>query len=512
LKVQTVEELGIAIETEAPIPKLIDQILDLQTTYAKEPALPQNIERLQLLQKLRDLLVIDCNPQFGKPPHVYTILGDFSRGVGGAPRVGWCRLADPIRSPSAQRGMYVVLLFAEGGESCFLSINQGTENISRQILRSRVELMRGLIGTENLSKMELAIDLKTGPGRGRNYENGHVCGFKYSKDSLPSQEALIADVNQLLQLLATLYDNEETIMSINRTQDDSVDNSETDAKMEHLAKALNWTVQRTSEIVKSLKGSKKQIILGGPPGTGKTHSAEILAEFFVKDSSHVKIVQFHPSYGYEDFMEGLRPVAIPAGGFEFRRVPGVIPTLASLIDGDSDGPGDGETRVLIIDEINRANISRVFGELMYLLEYRNKSIQLMLADEEFSLPENLIIIGTMNTADRSTRSLDIAMRRRFRFFELLPDVGILKKFYNGEPKNELSDELFTGFESLNKKLLSDLDKHFTIGHSYFMTDTINKAQMRNIWDQEIFPLIEEYFFDQEDRISEYSINTFWPSV
>ena len=149
---------------------------------------------------------------------------------------------------------------------------------------------------------------------------------------------------------------------------------------------------------------------------------------------------------------------------------------------------------------------------MYLLEYRNKSIQLMLADEEFSLPENLIIIGTMNTADRSTRSLDIAMRRRFSFFELLPDVDVLKKFYKSGPKNELGDELFTGFENLNKKLLGDLDKHFTIGHSYFMTDTMNKAQMRNTWSQEIFPLIEEYFFDQEDRISDYSLNAFWPSV
>jgi len=492
--------------------EVINQIMDLQTTYAKDSALPQNIERLQLLQKLRSLLVADCDSRFGQHPHVYTTFGDFSRGVGGAPRVGWCRLADPIRSPSAQRGIYIVLLFSEGGESCFLSINQGTENINHRVLKSRVDLMRKMIGTENLSKMELAIDLKTGPGRGRNYERGHVCGFKYLKDSLPTQEALIADINQLLQLLATLYDNEETIMSTNEAQDDSVDNAETDGKMEQLAKALNWPVQRTSEIVQSLKGSKKQIILGGPPGTGKTYSAEILAEFFVKDSSHVKIVQFHPSYGYEDFMEGLRPVAIPAGGFEFKRVPGVIPTLASLIDGDNNEPGDGETRVLIIDEINRANISRVFGELMYLLEYRNKSIQLMLANEEFSLPENLIIIGTMNTADRSTRSLDIAMRRRFSFFELLPDVEILKKFYKNGMKNELGDELFTGFENLNKKLLGDLDKHFTIGHSYFMTDTMNKAQMRNTWSQEIFPLIEEYFFDQEDRISDYSLNAFWPSV
>lgn len=494
---------------------ILGKIMDCQNQYDPDALHPNNVERLNFLSTLSQVVLQSIGPTFGSSSSPHSLYSDISRGVGGSPKIAWCRFTDEHRSKSAQRGLYVVLLFSEGGETCFLSLNQGTDGIEgrvRNLLETRVSRAHQILGSSALAGLELEIDLNTSVQRGKNYEHGHVCGFKYLKDSLPTQEALIADINQLLQLLATLYDNEETIMSTNEAHDDSVVNSETNGKMEQLAKALNWPVQRTSEIVQSLKGSKKQIILGGPPGTGKTYSAEILAEFFVKDSSHVKIVQFHPSYGYEDFMEGLRPVAIPAGGFEFKRVPGVIPTLASLIDGDNNEPGDGETRVLIIDEINRANISRVFGELMYLLEYRDKSIQLMLANEEFSLPENLIIIGTMNTADRSTRSLDIAMRRRFSFFELLPDVEILKKFYKNGMNNELGDELFTGFENLNKKLLGDLDKHFTIGHSYFMADTMNKAQMKNTWSQEIFPLIEEYFFDQEDRISDYSLNAFWPSV
>lgn len=148
-----------------------------------------------------------------------------------------------------------------------------------------------------------------------------------------------------------------------------------------------------------------------------------------------------------------------------------------------------------------------------MLEYRNKEIRLMLDSEKFSLPSNLIIIGTMNTADRSTRSLDIAMRRRFSFFELLPDVEILKKFYNsGLNTNKLGHELFSGFESLNSKLRSDLDKHFMVGHSYFMRSEMDSQALEMIWNQEIFPLIEEYFFDNDDRTSEYSINSFWPSV
>jgi 5-methylcytosine-specific restriction protein B len=190
-----------------------------------------------------------------------------------------------------------------------------------------------------------------------------------------------------------------------------------------------------------------------------------------------------------------------------------VPRISAQIDGDDEVEGDDHARVLIIDEINRANIARVFGELMYLLEYRNKSIRLMLEDKKFSLPSNLIIIGTMNTADRSTRSLDIAMRRRFSFFELLPDVEILRKFYNSdEHTNELGQELFDGFESLNNKLRSDLDKHFMVGHSYFMENHMDAKKIKTIWRQEVFPLIEEYFFDNDDRTAEYSINSFWPSV
>jgi 5-methylcytosine-specific restriction enzyme B len=105
------------------------------------------------------------------------------------------------------------------------------------------------------------------------------------------------------------------------------------------------------------------------------------------------------------------------------------------------------------------------------------------------------------------------MRRRFSFFELLPDVEILRKFYNSdEHTNELGQELFDGFESLNNKLRSDLDKHFMVGHSYFMENHMDAKKIKTIWRQEVFPLIEEYFFDNDDRTAEYSINSFWPSV
>ena len=121
----------------------------------------------------------------------------------------------------------------------------------------------------------------------------------------------------------------------------------------------------------------------------------------------------------------------------------------------------------------------------------------------------------MNTADRSTRSLDIAMRRRFRFFELLPDVEVLNKVYSlpaSVCKNEIGPELFSGFEKLNTTLRNDLDKYHMIGHSFFIAKHFTKERLKDVWSQEIFPLIEEYFFDDEDKTAEYALKKFWPSV
>ena len=320
---------------------------------------------------------------------------------------------------------------------------------------------------------------------------------------------MVSDSIHLLSLLAHLYQH-NTELAKKRSNPDRKElmENEIDA-MTKLSIQLNWSIERTQEVIDALRGDKSQIILGGPPGTGKTFAAQKIAEFFAEDEEHIKLVQFHPSYGYEDFVEGLRPVALPNGGFEFKRVAGVIPTLSNLIE------NDGETRVLIIDEMNRANIARVFGELMFLLEYRDKSIQLMIDNRNFSLPSNLIIIGTMNTVDRSARSLDIAMRRRFRFFQLSPDVEFLTKIYSSPDSsfiNDLGPELFSGFEKLNETLRNDLDRHHTIGHSFFIEKHLTKEKLKNVWVQEIFPLIEEYFFDDDDKTAEYSLKIFWPSV
>ena len=145
---------------------------------------------------------------------------------------------------------------------------------------------------------------------------------------------------------------------------------------------------------------------------------------------------------------------------------------------------------------------------MYLLEYRDSSIKLMYHGE-FSLPGNLYVIGTMNSADRSIKNIDLALRRRFDFFEVAPDVSVLRGHYK-QRRNDLGEKLFDGFERLNAQIASDmLDRHHGIGHSYFMKTEMTVQALRSIWELQIAPLIEDYLFDRANPLDGYSFDSFW---
>lgn len=251
---------------------------------------------------------------------------------------------------------------------------------------------------------------------------------------------------------------------------------------------------------------KKNIILQGAPGVGKTFVAKRIAFSMmgVKDVERVMMVQFHQSYSYEDFIMGFRP---STDGFELKRGAFYNFCKKAEIDGDND-------YFFIIDEINRGNLSKIFGELFMLIENdkRGVSLQLLYSDEKFSVPKNIYIIGMMNTADRSLAMLDYALRRRFAFFEIKPGFttdGF--RVYRMSLENEKFDKLIACVESLNNVISNDesLGDGFCIGHSYFcnlLPDTINDQILSGIVEYELIPLLKEYWFDEPTKVKDWSSN------
>lgn len=250
--------------------------------------------------------------------------------------------------------------------------------------------------------------------------------------------------------------------------------------------------------------TKHQVIFQGPPGTGKTRECKKIANYFINgdyesddfekviDSDQAELIQFHSSYSYEDFVRGI--VAKPNGnGISYETEDKTLLNIANKAANDHENP-----YILIIDEINRANLSAVLGELIYALEYRGECVKSMYPEHkdndnyEISLPENLYILGTMNTADYSTGNIDYAIRRRFGFISKTPD------------KSVLSGEAFELFESVEGLFRNHLSPEFSkddvmIGHSYFIAEDENgnedSDKLKTKLEYEIKPILYEYAKD-----------------
>lgn len=259
---------------------------------------------------------------------------------------------------------------------------------------------------------------------------------------------------------------------------------------------LNEVYMSASDLqkLKALIKKKQNIILQGAPGVGKTFTAERLAYTLMGeiDKQRVEMVQFHQNYSYEDFILGYKPNA--DGGFELKH--GVFYKFCKKALNTPD-----KDFFFIIDEINRGNLSKIFGELLMLIEnsYRGKEIKLAYTDELFTVPKNLYIIGMMNTADRSLAMIDYALRRRFSFFEMYPGFATEGfKSYQLSLGNEKLDKLIQGIQTLNEAISSDdsLGNGFCIGHSYFCNQTeFSMEWLENVVEYDIEPMLKEYWFD-----------------
>jgi MoxR-like ATPase len=271
-----------------------------------------------------------------------------------------------------------------------------------------------------------------------------------------------------------------------------------EGSLEELADELYLTEEFLDRVLRLLD-DKGQVVFYGPPGTGKTYVARKLADYIAGSRDNVEKVQFHPSYAYEDFIEGYRP-RLEKGQVTYKVVDGPLKHMATLARENPD-----LTYVLLIDEINRANVSKVLGELVFLLEYRDEEIHLQYSDAAFSLPANLQIIATMNTADRSIALVDTALRRRFHFVAFFPHIppidSLLRRWLNDN-----HPDLAWVADVVDRANSELADRNTAIGPSHFLKPHLTEDLVHLAWENSVLPLLEEHFFDDPDQVKRFGLD------
>ncbi|RMG37686.1 MAG: AAA family ATPase [Methanobacteriota archaeon] len=416
-----------------------------------------------------------------KEKWIFEDLGD--QGLTKVDVIGKIRKVENIRIPKTREGILELARYIH--RYAVYSV----ENLYKYLLENKEKSFHMIIIEPFLIKEELEIEWNLNPTASSNVK-ATPPGFM----GISIQESEIQKI-EIPFLLEAIEELERLKRKLQQPGEEVDENYTFDAFLKDLERE-GTMIEERDPIVNDhwkLLQQKKQMIYYGVPGTGKTFLARKVAE----KCDQVKFVQFHPSYGYEDFFGGIFPKLVNGKvNYEFRN--GHFLNLVEMAKKNPD-----KSYCLIIDEINRANLPKVFGELLYSLEYRNEPLEIT-HGKKIAVPNNLYIIGTMNTSDRSLAEMDLAIRRRFLFVEVLPDDSLIQEHFDdlGMGNNPIVEKLIELFNRINSKIMEQVEPDARIGHSYFMLKDLEEKTIGDMIYYEIIPLLEDIFFQDREFIND----------
>lgn len=437
-------------------------------------------------------------------------------GAGGWAQVPHFSILNNDETTTTQNGIYIVGLFQHSMEGVYLCIGQGVTGPKEKFgtkdgfdyINKKSELIK-----ENLPELrdkgfdfENKVELKSTSTRSKDYPKAVSIHYYISKNEIPSDD----DLKDLLFLLLNAYDKIIKLgissnITLEKNKKDLSERSSQkieEMEVENFDNQLNDTFfdSKKFQSIREILINKKNIIIQGAPGVGKTFIGKKIAQSL---SNNILSLVLHESYSYEEFIMGIRP----DNQGNFRLTNGLFYNFVKEAMNNSV-----EKYVIILDEMNRANITKIFGELMVSVEIDKRgaqnSIKLMYSGEDFFLPENIMIIGLMNTADRSLKFIDYALRRRFNFFNFEPEFenSKFRKFLENYVESDVVEKIIKNLTTVNQKISDDtfeLGPGYCIGHSYFCQNNETGKKFTNEWyiniiNTQIRPLIEEYYVDKPE--------------